>query len=80
MEGCDGRFARRGHSTLIAPLRLFGTLVGSLFKLGHRLELGGPRLRHQLNIAPRRAPSIAQKLRRRSSFFFKVPSFDCIVA
>ena len=69
------------HSTLIAPLHLSGTLVGSLFKLGHRLELGGLRLFGISSILLRGVrPRFAQELQRRSSFFFKVPSFDCIVA
>jgi len=43
---------------MIAMLRLLGTFVANLFKSRHRLELENLFLRHQLNIALRRAPRL----------------------
>ncbi len=49
---------------MLAILHLLGTLVVSLFKSRRRLEVENLFLRHQLNIALRRAP---QRLRLRGS-------------
>jgi hypothetical protein len=43
---------------MLAILHLLGTFVASLFKSQHRLELENLFLRHQLNIALRRAPHL----------------------
>jgi hypothetical protein len=43
---------------MLAILHLLGTFVANLFKSQHRLELENLFLRHQLNIALRRAPHL----------------------
>jgi hypothetical protein len=68
------------HSTLIAPLHLFGTLVGSLFKWGTDLNCEASGFGISSVLLRGVHPRFAQKVQGRSSFFFKVPSFDCIVA
>jgi hypothetical protein len=49
---------------MLAIVHLLGSYVADLFKSRHRLEVENLFLRHQLNIALRRAP---QRLRLRGS-------------
>ena len=78
MDGCDGRVAQRG--------RISSSFNADCSASSHRnvsrepVQVGAPTrtgrppaIRHQLNIAPRRAPSIRAKAATKVKFLFQGP-------